>query len=80
MAVHVKGNLYARMPELLLNVLYVLAGGDSDAGIRMPQRMERDMPQARPFQRRVKISLDHVVVADRVSVSRAENKIMLVLR
>jgi len=36
MAVNIKGNFYARMPELVLNILYVLPGGDSDAGIRVP--------------------------------------------
>ena len=44
MAISIERDFYARMPELVLNVLYVLAGGDSDTGIGMPQRMERDMP------------------------------------
>src|SRR6266566_2007729 len=64
-AVAVEGDLDGRVPELLADVLRVLALGDQERGERVPQVVEADLRQASPAKRRLELAPDNVAAVER---------------
>ena len=49
-AVRVKGDLDARMPELLTHIAHVVAPVEPDAGVAVPEVVHSDPSELRPFE------------------------------
>jgi hypothetical protein len=65
------------MPQLGPDVLDILPGSDSHAGVGMPQRMEGNSLYPSSFQGRFKMPFHYVFVVGRFTLGVGENKVLI---